>query len=81
MPRDNIATTLQVAFVVIEEEFGVSPLFSAEDVAEKGEVDKLAMLTYLAQIHQALENEPVAKSINHVNVSKSSKFMYHHVCN
>ena len=64
------AARVQTALTLIEQEFGVEPMLSADDIAQRrggggggggGSVDKLAMLSYLAQIHEAIENEPPKK--------------------
>ena len=48
---------VQIGLTLIEQEFGVEPMLSADDVCRDGPVDKLAMLSYLAQVNEALENE------------------------
>ena len=63
---DAAAARVQTALTLIEQEFGVEPMLSADDIAQRrggggGGVDKLAMLSYLAQIHEAIENEPPKK--------------------
>ena len=60
-----------VALALVEQEFGVEPMLSADDLCEAGAVDKLAMLSYLAQINEAIEQEPPPKGEKH-NMHKCS---------
>ena len=59
--RMSAMQRVQMALTLIEQEFGVEPMLSADDVCRVGALDKLAMLSYLAQVHEAIENEPPKK--------------------
>lgn len=50
-----------MALTLIEQEFGVEPMLSACDVCQEGPIDKLAMLSYLVQVNEAMEAEPPKK--------------------
>ena len=50
-----------VVFTCVQE-FGVCPLLSVEDMIQRESVDSLAMLSYLTQLKDALENERPPKS-------------------
>uniref|UniRef100_A0A8C7GUT3 Molecule interacting with CasL protein 1 n=1 Tax=Oncorhynchus kisutch TaxID=8019 RepID=A0A8C7GUT3_ONCKI len=43
----------QLAFSLLEEELGIPPIISASDMATKEQIDKLSMVLYLTQIHDA----------------------------
>ena len=49
--RHNVSVGLQL----VEQEFGLSPYLSADEWSTRP--DKLAMLSYLAQLQEALEEE------------------------
>lgn len=43
---------IQLAFDVAEQEFGISPLMTVEEMSSVGEPDSLSMVMYLSQLYQ-----------------------------
>ena len=58
---DDVRERVRDALNLVEQEFGVEPMLSSDDWCQEGCVDKLSMLSYLAQINEAIEQEPPPK--------------------
>lgn len=43
---------IRLAFDVAEQEFGISPLMTVEEMSSVGEPDSLSMVMYLSQFYQ-----------------------------
>lgn len=53
LDESNAVHNNQLAFSILEKELGISPIMSAQDVATSGQIDKLSMVLYLTQVHDA----------------------------
>ncbi|KAG9269124.1 F-actin-methionine sulfoxide oxidase mical1-like [Astyanax mexicanus] len=51
----------QLAFDILQREFGIEPIMSASDMATSKEIDQLSMVLYLTQVHNAFTETPVPK--------------------
>lgn len=47
-----------LGFSVAEQEFGISPLMTVEEMSSVGEPDSLSMVMYLSQFYQLLKDTP-----------------------
>ncbi|XP_023807949.1 F-actin-monooxygenase MICAL2 isoform X2 [Oryzias latipes] len=56
--RSRGEENLRLAFHVAEEEFGIPPLLTVEEMASVEEPDSLSMIMYLSQFHQLLKHSP-----------------------
>uniref|UniRef100_W5K147 Molecule interacting with CasL protein 1 n=1 Tax=Astyanax mexicanus TaxID=7994 RepID=W5K147_ASTMX len=54
----------QLAFDILQREFGIEPIMSASDMATSKEIDQLSMVLYLTQVHNAFTETPVHKSLS-----------------
>ncbi|KAM9751466.1 F-actin-monooxygenase mical1 isoform 2-T2 [Menidia menidia] len=48
----------QLAFTILEKEFGIPPVMCPNDLAKSGQIDKLSMVLYLTQIRNAFTVSP-----------------------
>lgn len=48
----------RLAFDVAEQEFGISPLISVEEMSCAGDPDSLSMVMYLSQFYQLFKDTP-----------------------
>ena len=55
-PDDPLAT-IQLGFSLVEGELGVPPVMTAQEMAQCACPDRLAMLSYLSQVYDALHGE------------------------
>ena len=53
---------VEMGLAWIEQEFDVEPMFSVDEEYKDWSVDKLAMLTYLTQLHEVLKDETPIRS-------------------
>ncbi|KAF7669495.1 hypothetical protein LDENG_00189660 [Lucifuga dentata] len=53
MDESSPAHNIQMAFGILQREFGISPVMSATDLANSGQIDKLSMVLYLSQVQNA----------------------------
>ncbi|XP_058499393.1 F-actin-monooxygenase mical1 [Solea solea] len=53
LDESNAIHNNQLAFSVLEKELGIPPVMSTADLAKSGQIDKLSMVLYLTQIHDA----------------------------
>ncbi|KAI4883596.1 hypothetical protein NFI96_020712 [Prochilodus magdalenae] len=58
----------QLAFDILQREFGIEPIMSASDIASSKEIDQLSMVLYLTQVHSAFTETPQPKD---PSISKS----------
>lgn len=49
-----------LGFDVAEQEFGISPLMTVEEMSSVGEPDSLSMAMYLSQFYQLLKDTPAS---------------------
>ncbi|XP_071771570.2 F-actin-monooxygenase mical1 [Centroberyx gerrardi] len=62
LDESNAVHNNQLAFSILERELGISPIMSASDMANSGQIDKLSMVLYLTQVQNAFAvptKEPV----------------------
>ena len=57
LPTDDPLSATQLAFSLVESELGVPPVMSAQEMADCSCPDRLAMLSYLSQVYDALHGE------------------------
>ncbi|KAF0287391.1 [F-actin]-monooxygenase MICAL3 [Amphibalanus amphitrite] len=57
LDRDDPLANTQLAFSLVESELGVPPVMTAQEMAECACPDRLAMLSYLSQVYDALHGE------------------------
>lgn len=50
----------RLGFDVAEQEFGISPLMTVEEMLSVGEPDSLSMTMYLSQFYQLLKDTPAS---------------------
>lgn len=48
----------RLGFDLAEQEFGISPLISVEEMSSAGEPDALSMVMYLSQFYQLFKDTP-----------------------
>lgn len=48
----------RLGFDVAEQEFGISPLISVDEMSSAGQPDSLSMVMYLSQFYQLLKDTP-----------------------
>ncbi|XP_033114344.1 F-actin-monooxygenase MICAL2-like, partial [Anneissia japonica] len=62
LSEKNIAKNNQLAFDVAEQELGISPIMTGEEMATSKEPDRLSMVAYLSQFYDTFKDEvPVTK--------------------
>ncbi|XP_051778697.1 F-actin-monooxygenase MICAL2-like isoform X3 [Erpetoichthys calabaricus] len=72
---------IQLAFDIAEQEFGISPVITAKEVAAEGEPDKLGMVLYLSKFYELFKGTQLISSghkrgsgeSNDVYLAKSSR--------
>ncbi|XP_038152145.1 protein-methionine sulfoxide oxidase mical3b-like isoform X2 [Cyprinodon tularosa] len=52
LDESSVEENIQLAFDVAEQEFGISPLMTVEEMSSVGEPDSLSMVMYLSQLYQ-----------------------------
>lgn len=52
----SVEDNTRLAFDVAEQEFGISPLISVEEMSSAGEPDSLSMVMYLSQFYQLFKD-------------------------
>ncbi|XP_060749409.1 F-actin-monooxygenase mical1 [Tachysurus vachellii] len=58
LDENNAAYNNQMAFDILQKEFGITPIMSASDIASSKEIDQLSMVLYLTQVHNAFTQAP-----------------------
>uniref|UniRef100_A0A8C7VN97 Molecule interacting with CasL protein 1 n=1 Tax=Oncorhynchus mykiss TaxID=8022 RepID=A0A8C7VN97_ONCMY len=58
LEESNAVYNNQLAFNLLERELGILPIMSAREMSFMGQIDKLSMVHYLTQIHDALPLKP-----------------------
>ncbi|KAM3872130.1 F-actin-monooxygenase mical1 [Diretmus argenteus] len=53
LDESNAVHNNQLAFSILERELGISPIMSASDMANSGQIDKLSMVLYLTRVKDA----------------------------
>lgn len=61
LDENNAAYNNQLAFDILQGEFGIQPIMSASDMASSKEIDQLSVVLYLTQVHNAFTETPVPK--------------------
>ncbi|CAB1330055.1 unnamed protein product [Coregonus sp. 'balchen'] len=61
LEESNAVYNNQLAFNFLERELGIPPIMSASDMSSKGQIDKLSMVHYLTQIHDAFNERTPTK--------------------
>ncbi|KAM4610241.1 F-actin-monooxygenase mical1 isoform 2-T3 [Polymixia lowei] len=69
LEESNAVHNNQVAFSILQTELGISPIMSANDMANSGQIDKLSMVLYLTQVHDAF-NVPTKEPEGRLALSK-----------
>uniref|UniRef100_A0A672IFZ6 F-actin monooxygenase n=1 Tax=Salarias fasciatus TaxID=181472 RepID=A0A672IFZ6_SALFA len=70
--EDRVAN-LQLAFDVSEQEFGIKPFTSAEDLIGEEELDKTRMIAYLSKFYELFRGTPLPASVDENNEDYPSK--------
>uniref|UniRef100_A0A674BFM6 Molecule interacting with CasL protein 1 n=1 Tax=Salmo trutta TaxID=8032 RepID=A0A674BFM6_SALTR len=63
LEESNAVYNNQLAFNFLERELGIPPIMSANEMSFKGQIDKLSMVHYLTQIHDAFNERAPTKGI------------------
>ncbi|TSS48102.1 [F-actin]-methionine sulfoxide oxidase mical1 [Bagarius yarrelli] len=58
LDEHNAAYNNQLAFDILQKEFGITPIMSASDIASSKEIDQLSVVLYLTQVHNAFTEAP-----------------------
>ncbi|KAI5609040.1 [F-actin]-monooxygenase mical1 [Silurus asotus] len=58
LDEKNATYNNQMAFDILQKEFGITPIMSASDFASSKEIDQLSMVLYLTQVHNAFNESP-----------------------
>ncbi|MCJ8741842.1 hypothetical protein PDJAM_G00075440 [Pangasius djambal] len=58
LDENNAAYNNQMAFDILQKEFGITPIMSASDIASCKEIDQLSVVLYLTQVHNAFNETP-----------------------
>ncbi|XP_035377403.1 F-actin-monooxygenase mical1 isoform X1 [Electrophorus electricus] len=53
LDKNTVVDNNQLAFTVLQREFGIEPIMSASDMASSKEIDQLSVVLYLTQVHNA----------------------------
>ncbi|XP_056589123.1 F-actin-monooxygenase mical1 [Triplophysa dalaica] len=61
----------QLAFDLLEKEYGITPVMRASDMSSCGKIDQLSMVVYLTQIRNALTEKDPSNSLSRHNKSLS----------
>uniref|UniRef100_A0A4W5QJI9 Molecule interacting with CasL protein 1 n=1 Tax=Hucho hucho TaxID=62062 RepID=A0A4W5QJI9_9TELE len=64
LEESNAVYNNQLAFNFLERELGIPPIMSASDMSFKGQIDKLSMVHYLTQIHDAFNERTPTKGLH-----------------
>ncbi|XP_072233704.1 protein-methionine sulfoxide oxidase mical3b isoform X2 [Leuresthes tenuis] len=66
LDESSVEENIRLAFDAAEQEFGISPLMTVEEMSSVGEPDSLSMVMYLSQFYQLLkETPPPAGCLSH----------------
>lgn len=58
LDENNATFNNQMAFDILQKEFGIVPIMSASDFASSKEIDQLSVVLYLTQVHNAFSETP-----------------------
>ncbi|XP_060793348.1 F-actin-monooxygenase mical1 isoform X2 [Neoarius graeffei] len=58
LDENNATYNNQMAFDILQKEFGIAPIMSARDFASRKEIDQLSVVLYLTQVHNAFTETP-----------------------
>ncbi|KAM9444891.1 F-actin-monooxygenase mical1 [Clarias gariepinus] len=58
LAEDNATYNNQLAFDILQKEFGITPIMSASAFASSKEIDQLSVVLYLTQVHNAFSETP-----------------------
>lgn len=58
LDENDAAYNNQMAFDILQKEFGIAPIMSAIDFASSKEIDQLSVVLYLTQVHNAFSETP-----------------------
>ncbi|XP_017343002.1 F-actin-monooxygenase mical1 isoform X1 [Ictalurus punctatus] len=58
LDEKNAVYNNQVAFDILQKEFGIAPIMPASDFASSKEIDQLSVVLYLTQVHNAFSETP-----------------------
>ncbi|XP_027000791.2 F-actin-monooxygenase mical1 [Tachysurus fulvidraco] len=58
LDENNAAYNNQMAFDILQKEFGITPIMSSSDIASSKEIDQLSVVLYLTQVHNAFTQAP-----------------------
>lgn len=72
LDEKNAVYNNQVAFDILQKEFGIAPIMPASDFASSKEIDQLSVVLYLTQVHNAFSETP--KPAGRCVVSTSTTF-------
>ncbi|XP_062871006.1 F-actin-monooxygenase mical1 [Trichomycterus rosablanca] len=65
LDEKNVAYNNQLAFDILQREFGIVPIMSASDMASSKDIDQLSVVLYLTQVHNAFtETSPPTEPSN-----------------
>lgn len=64
LEESNAVYNNQLAFNFLERELGIPPIMSANEMSFKGQIDKLSMVHYLTQIHDAFNERTPTKGMH-----------------
>ncbi|XP_039605900.1 F-actin-monooxygenase MICAL2-like isoform X5 [Polypterus senegalus] len=81
LDKEESTKNIQLAFDIAEQEFGISPVITAKEVAAEGEPDKLGMVLYLSKFYELFKGTQLISSghkrgsgeSNDVYLAKSSR--------
>ncbi|XP_076839841.1 F-actin-monooxygenase mical1 isoform X2 [Brachyhypopomus gauderio] len=58
LDKNTAVDNNQLAFYILQREFGIEPIMSASDLASSKEIDQLSVVLYLTQVHNAFTQTP-----------------------
>lgn len=58
LDEKNAAYNNQMAFDILQKEFGITPIMSASDFVSSKEIDQLSVVLYLTEVHNAFNETP-----------------------
>lgn len=70
----SVEENTRLGFEVAEQEFGISPLLTVEEMTSVGEPDSLSMVMYLSQFYQLLKDTPPPAGETQEGTNEPKKF-------
>ncbi|KAL6483390.1 hypothetical protein MHYP_G00082620 [Metynnis hypsauchen] len=79
LDENDAAHNNQLAFDILQREFGIEPIMSASDMASSKEIDQLSVVLYLTQVHNAFTEAPLPKdqsSLKSLSLSRTRSAVF-----